>query len=398
MRILQVNVRLSEGGAAQVARTLEIELEKLGHTTSFLYGYGKNGYKSKLHNPEKHFKFTSKLSAAINLIIFRIFGREIAIAPWLTKIRLQKILRKFDIIHLHVIHSYFLEYKILFDSIEKSGLPVVWTMHDQWIVTGRCALPGTCQLWRTGCKKCPDKKAYPPALIDHAARNFYLKKNTLLSTLTRDNFQLVSCASWLERNIKLAGFKNVVTVKNSVDSEFQIEMNKSELKPENSNLFICRDLRDRNKVDWDLLRQISEIPNQSLTIVGDNSPADLPKANFLPSTSDRSLIVSYYKSHKRLIFTSLVDAYPLTIMEALACGMDVYALKSFAAQEFEKHQNCFLFESPREMFEALVESIEIQVDLKASSGDELFDFTPKRMALEYEEIYKAIMNDVKRDE
>ena len=78
--------------------------------------------------------------------------------------------------------------------------------------------------------------------------------------------------------------------------------------------------------------------------------------------------------------------------------MDVYALKSFAAQEFEKHQNCFLFESPREMFEALVESIEIQVDLKASSGDELFDFTPKRMALEYEEIYKAIMNDVKRDE
>lgn len=395
MRILQVNVRLSEGGAAQVARTLEIELEKLGHTTSFLYGYGKKGYKSKLHNPEKHFKFTSKLSAAVNLIFFQLCGREITLAPWLTKFRLQRILGKFDLVHLHVIHSYFLEYKILLDSIEKSGLPVVWTMHDQWIVTGRCAQPGTCQLWRTGCKICPDKKAYPPALIDHAARNFHLKQNAFLSTLTRVNFQLVSCASWLERDLKLVGFKNVITVKNSVDSEFQIEMNKSEINPENSNLFICRDLRDRNKVDWDLLRQISEIPNQSLTIVGDNSLVDIPKANFLPSTSDRSLMVSLYKSHKRLIFTSLVDYYPLTIMEALACGMDVYAIKSFAAQEFEKHPNCYLFESPEEMFRALGEDRRDQIDLKEIAGDQLFDFSPKRMALEYEEIYKAIMNDIK---
>lgn len=388
-------MRLSEGGAAQVARTLEIELENLGHETSFLYGYGKNGFRSKHHKPGIHFKFTSGFSAAFNLIIFRIFGREISIAPWLTKKRLIKIIRNFDLVHLHVIHSYFLEYKILFDAIKDAGLPVVWTMHDQWIVTGRCAQPGTCQLWRTGCIKCPDKNAYPPALIDHAARNFELKKNALLTVLSKKNFQLVSCAGWLERDLKLAGFQNVVTVKNSVDSDFQIEMTKSQLKPDNSNLFICRDLRDRNKINWDLLKQISEIPNQTLTIIGDNSPVDIPNANFLPSTSDRSLLVSYYKSHKRLIFTSLVDYYPLTIIEALSCGMDVYAIKSFAAQEFEKHPNCYLFESPEEMFRALGEDRRDQIDLKEIGGDQLFDFTPKRMALEYEEIYKAIMNDIK---
>lgn len=268
-------------------------------------------------------------------------------------------------------------------------------MHDQWIVTGRCAQPAACQLWRTGCIKCPDKNAYPPALIDHAARNFDLKKIVLLELLSKSNFQLVSCAGWLERDLKLAGFENVVTVKNSVDSDFQIEINKSQLKPKKSNLFICRDLRDRKKINWDLLRQISEIPYQTLTIVGDNSPVDIPKANFLPSTTERSLLVSYYKSHKRLIFTSLVDYYPLTIIEALSCGMDVYALKSFAAQEFEKHPNCYLFESPEEMFRALGEDRREQIDLNEIGSDQLFDFTPRRMALEYEDIYKSITNYVK---
>ena len=394
MRILQVNVRLSEGGAARVARTLEIELEKLGHTTSFLYGYGKKGFKSEHHQSGIHFKFTSRLTAALNLIVFRLCGRDISIAPWITKKRLLKILQNFDLVHLHVIHSYFLDYKILFDAIEHSGLPVVWTIHDQWIVTGRCAQPGTCQMWRNGCTTCPNKNAYPPALIDHAARNFNLKRNSILSMLVKNKFQLVSCASWLARDLKLAGFPNVLTVTNSVDWDLQIEITKSKLKPEHSNLFICRDLRDKNKVDWDLLRQIAEIPNQSLTIVGDNSPFDIPNATFLPSTSDRSLLVSYYKSHKRLIFTSLVDYYPLTIMEALACGIDVYALKSFASQEFAKHQNCFLFETPEELLKTLGEDRIYQIDLKGSNVNELFDFTPRRMALEYDEIYKAMMSDL----
>lgn len=395
MRILQVNVRLSEGGAARVARTLEIELKKLGHATSFLYGYGKNGFKSEHHQSGIHFKFTSRLSAAFNLIIFRVCGRDISITPRLTKKRLLKILQNFDLVHLHVIHSYFLDYKILFDAIEHSGLPVVWTMHDQWLVTGRCAQPGTCQMWRNGCTKCPNKNAYPPALIDHAARNFNLKRNAILSRLSKDNFQLVSCASWLTQDLKLSGFPNVLTVKNSVDSDFQIEITKSKLKPNHSNLFICRDLRDRNKVDWDLLRQIAEIPSQSLTIVGDNSPFDIPNATLLPSTSNRSLLVSYYKSHKRLIFTSLVDYYPLTIIEALACGMDVYALKSLASQEFEKHQNCYLFETPEELLRTLEEHESYRFDLKTSSVNQLFDFTPRRMALEYEEIYKTIMTDLR---
>ena len=43
-----------------------------------------------------------------------------------------------DIVHIHNIHGYFLNYRILFDFLSRSGIPVVWTVHDCWLYTGHC--------------------------------------------------------------------------------------------------------------------------------------------------------------------------------------------------------------------------------------------------------------------
>lgn len=34
-------------------------------------------------------------------------------------------------------------------------MPVVWTMHDMWAVTGGCSNPQGCERWRNGCGSCP---------------------------------------------------------------------------------------------------------------------------------------------------------------------------------------------------------------------------------------------------
>ena len=35
-----------------------------------------------------------------------------------------------DVIHIHNIHGYFLNYPLLFKYLQESGKPVVWTIHD----------------------------------------------------------------------------------------------------------------------------------------------------------------------------------------------------------------------------------------------------------------------------
>ena len=58
-----------------------------------------------------------------------------------------------DIIHIHNIHGYFLNYRIFFEYLSKCDIPVVWTVHDCWLYTGHCYYYSYvgCEKWQTGC-------------------------------------------------------------------------------------------------------------------------------------------------------------------------------------------------------------------------------------------------------
>jgi putative colanic acid biosynthesis glycosyltransferase len=308
------------------------------------------------------------------------------------EIKLRRIISKVDVVHLHAVHSYFLDYSILLKVLTKAEVPIVWTMHDQWVMTGRCAQPGTCRSWVDGCLKCPDLNAYPPAYLDKAARNFLAKRKSIRSLQMNSNLAIVSCAKWLEQELKLAGFTNITTITNSVDPQFHEALSSQSAKFAGDNLFVCRDLRDHNKVDWGLLEEISRIDNQKLTVIGDHPLKLIPGVNYIPSSNSRDSMVSLYKSHQRLVFSSRVDYYPLTVIEALACGLEVYAIDSFAAQEFAWHPKMFIFDSAKEMLNDLETLHKSQASKNSLAARVDSDFSPRRMAIQYEEIYQELLN------
>ncbi len=58
-----------------------------------------------------------------------------------------------DIIHLHNIHGYYINIEILFRYLKAANIPVVWTLHDCWPMTGHCThftFVG-CDKWKTQC-------------------------------------------------------------------------------------------------------------------------------------------------------------------------------------------------------------------------------------------------------
>jgi putative colanic acid biosynthesis glycosyltransferase len=237
-----------------------------------------------------------------------------------------------------------------------------------------------------------NKKAYPPAFFDRAAENFPIKQKILRNLFHAKNSQLVSCAKWLTHELELAHFDNVKTITNSIDQEFLTALQNVEINSVKDNLFVCRDLRDNRKIDWDLLEKISRVSNQTLTIVGDNPPFHLPNVNYVSALNDRFALANIYRSHKRLIFTSKVDHFPLTIAEALASGLEVYALFSKAAMEFADYPKCFIFNSSEELFKELCEKGNSKIVNKYLPSAPNIDFLPEAMTRKYEEIYLGLTN------
>lgn len=389
-KVLQVNIRLSEGGAAGVARTLADELRRHGVESPFAYGYGKGGGPSPLEEEYSGIRVAPRSIAALNRASYAIRGKETELASPRLWSAFRTEIESSDVIHLHAIHSYFTSTERLFEALISAGKPVVWTLHDQWIMTGRCAQPGTCRRWETGCKVCPDLAAYPPALVDRAAQRWPQRYQAVRSLQENLPTAIVACADWLGEEAVKAGLQNVHIIKNSVDREFwEATMDTVRAgEPVVRNLFMCRDLRDKLKVNWSLLSRISQIEGQSLTVVGDN-PEELPaNVTHHDAIMDRRRLGDVMASHSRLIFTSRVDYFPLTIAEALTAGLDVLAINSQAAREFSSHPRVRIASDDAEL---LTMAKETSKNAKESGSEREF-FNPQRMTQQYLALYKSLVS------
>ena len=84
-----------------------------------------------------------------------------------------------DLVHLHNLHGSCFHLPTLFHYFQKSGVKVVWTLHDCWTFTGRCphfTISG-CDRWKTGCGKCSyPMREYPISIFDTTRRQWKKKK------------------------------------------------------------------------------------------------------------------------------------------------------------------------------------------------------------------------------
>ena len=125
-----------------------------------------------------------------------------------------------DIVHLHVIHGYYLNYPLLFRYLQQHRISVVWTMHDCWSFTGHCAhyTAKKCNRWQTGCRHCPQLGAYPKSWwADRSMKNWQEKKSAFASL---ERLTLVPVSNWLADELRQSflGDKPIVCIHNGVDA------------------------------------------------------------------------------------------------------------------------------------------------------------------------------------
>lgn len=136
----------------------------------------------------------------------RFFDRHGLGSKYATKKLVEQIKDiKPDIIHLHHLHGYYINIEVLFEFLEKANIPVIWTFHDCWSITGHCTHFDfvSCEKWKTECNHCPQIKEYPASLfVDKSRKNFYLKKKLFNSV---ENLTVVSVSNWLN-NVVVKSF------------------------------------------------------------------------------------------------------------------------------------------------------------------------------------------------
>lgn len=126
-----------------------------------------------------------------------------------------------DIIHLHDIHGYYINLKVLFKYLKDCGIPVVWSHHDCWAFTGHCSFYSSvdCDKWQTECHHCPLSKEYPGSLfIDNSRKNFRLKKKLFTSL---EQLYNVGVSEWISKELKKSFLNKypIITICNGIDTD-----------------------------------------------------------------------------------------------------------------------------------------------------------------------------------
>lgn len=255
-------------------------------------------------------------------------------------IRLKKI--KPDLIHLHNLHGWYVNFPILFRYIKKSRIPVIWTLHDCWSFTGQCphfTMAG-CDKWKRGCFSCPQIHVYPESKVDVTRLMWKLKKKWFTGI---ENMTLVTPSKWLAGLVKQSFLKDypIKVINNGIDldvfkpavSDFR---QKYGIEGKYMLLGVSFGWSKRKGLDV-FIRLAQQLPeNYKIVLVGtDDAVDDVLPENIISihRTEDQRELAEIYSAADLFVNPTREENYPTVNMESLACGTPVLTFNTGGSPE-----------------------------------------------------------------
>ena len=334
MKLLQINVTANWGSTGKIAEDIGKVAIREGWQSWIAYGRGNPKSESNL------IRIGNDFNMRLHGIQSRLFDNHGLASKNATRQFISQIKEiSPDIIHLHNIHGYYLNYPILFDYLKTWGGPVVWTLHDCWPFTGHCAYYdyAKCNKWQTECHECPQLKSYPASLWkDRSKINFVAKKKSFLSC---PNLTLVPVSDWLKGELSrsfLCGY-NAVTIHNGIDVNVFHPVLHPTFDADKKIVMGVASVWDKRKGLDEFIRLRKILSNDyEIVLVGlsENQIASLPDGiNGIRRTESVEQLVSLYNRANVFVNPTLEDNFPTTNLEALACGTPVITYNTGGSPE-----------------------------------------------------------------
>ena len=339
MKILQINTTVNSGSTGRIAEDIGQTVIAAGHQSYIA------ATKTNRPSQSEVIYIGTVLDRNLHGLKTRLFDRH-GFGSALATLRLIKKINTIDpdIIHLHNIHGYYINVKILFDYLKAVQKPVIWTLHDCWSFTGHCShFEGVnCYKWKNECHYCSNQKGYPASwFLDNSRKNFNDKKRIFNGL---KHLYIVTPSHWLANHVKSSFLKGypVQVIHNGVDlNTFKpVEEDKILKKygiPNKKIILGVANTWKKRKALNDLI-QLSSLNSgdKQIVLVGltKNQIKKLPENIIgIPHTENAKELAAFYSAVSVFVNPTRVDNFPTTNIEALACGTPVVTYNTGGSPE-----------------------------------------------------------------
>ena len=337
MKILQINAVYGHGSTGTIVRDLADLCERFG-----ILCYVASPDKAVLG--AKHgYLIGNKLDHKLHAFFSRFYGRQAYFSRLATK-RLLSFIRSFepDAVHLHNLHSNFINLKLLLEYLAQKRIRVIITLHDCWYYTGGCfhyTVDG-CKGWLNKCGVCPQGKKDPIGYFRKKTAANLADRERLFLALPR--LDVVGVSDWISNEAKRSFFRNsnVITIHNGIDMDV-FKPTPSEIRKrlglENAYIILGPVSKWLSPINKPVLDYFSANMKRDeiLLLFGANS-ADykLPhNVKLYGYVSKREDLAALYSCADVFVNTSHEDSLSLINVEAQACGTPVVTFDSTGPKE-----------------------------------------------------------------
>lgn len=252
--------------------------------------------------------------------------------------------KKADIINCHNLHGWYFN----LSTLEKmcKNKPVVWTLHDMWSMTPHCAHSKT-EISADGFFTCKSLKDYPSLLWPNQKYLKWKKRNVY----EKSDFSIIVPSEWLKKKVEQSVLKDkkIFVVHNGVDTttyrQYDKEISRKELDlPSDKKIVLFTANMGLNnefkggKFFQQIASRYGQNSNYRFVCLGGDIDEKKDNIIFRKKISDKTLMAKYLSSSDILLFPSLSENLPLTVIEAQACGLPVVGFDVGGVKEIIKHK------------------------------------------------------------
>jgi len=343
MRIAEINM-IASGSTGKIMLDIANVARSRGHEVlTFSTNVFSKRYKRLKKAHEGHKYYGCYLDHGLHYILSKRFGKNGTHSKLSTLCLIRK-LKKFkpDIVHLHNLHKYCINFDILTRYLKKSGVKVFMTLHDCWTFTGHCPHFDykNCEKWKTGCYNCSSLCDYPAEKKDTSKFMYEKKKEWFLSL---NDLTLIAPSDWTKSMAGQSFFKDtpIEVIKTGIDL--------SVFKPTDSDFRKVYGLEDKFIVlgvadYWGEKKGLSDFIELSKTLddrfkvvlVGtDEETEKLLPQNVLSihRTQNQTQLAEIYSVADVFVNPTKEEVLGLVNIEALACGTPVITYNTGGSPE-----------------------------------------------------------------
>ena len=336
MRVLLIDVNCKYSSTGKIVYSLYKGLRNDGNEASICYGRG------PLVEEPDIYKFGLDWETRIHAGLSRITGLNGCFSLFSTK-RLIKYIDDFkpDVVHIHELHAYFVNFKPLLEYLKKKKIKVVWTFHCEYMYTGKCGYANDCLNFQNGCGHCPSVHEYPKSFFFDFTRKMLADKKKAMDKL---DVTIVAPSQWLAGKAKQSFLKDcdIRVIHNGIDTSIFHYVDSSGLREKfgligkRVILSVAPNIMDERKGGKYVIK-LSEMMQESdlcFVLVGaDKTERVSDNLLMIQRTRDQYELAQWYSMADCFVICSTRENYPTTCVEAYCCGAQVCGFDTGGTRE-----------------------------------------------------------------